>query len=93
MLLVTVTPLAVIDDVVGAPMVAAASLIVHFECRVMSAVIAIVKTNAVVRPGSEYQPAKVLPVLVGSTGTAAAVLTATIWLPTTLPPLLSKLTV
>ena len=45
----------------------------------MSPVIGVAKSNTVVRPLPEYQPAKVEPDLVGSAGTTTVVLLATLW--------------
>ena len=49
-------------------------LTVHLAYSVVSPVIRVVKTNGVARPLSAYQPAKVLPVLVGTAGAAPALL-------------------
>ena len=68
-------------------------MIVHFVYSVVFVVIGVAKLNELARPLSEYQPTKLLPVLVGSAGEVAVVLYSTLWFVTVLPPLLLNVTV
>ena len=68
-------------------------MIVHFAYSVVLTVVGVAKLNELARPLSEYQPTKVLPVLVGAVGAVAVVLYGTLWLVTALPPLLLNVTV
>ena len=49
-------------------------LIVHFAYNVIALVTAVEKVYDDVKPASEYQPAKVYPVFVGSVGWVAVLL-------------------
>ena len=68
-------------------------MIVHLAYSEALVVIGVAKLNELARPLSEYQPTKVLPVLVGAVGAVAAVLYGTLRRVTALPPLLLKVTV
>jgi hypothetical protein len=57
-------------------------------------VISVEKVNAFANNESEYHPEKPYPILVGAgVGSVAVELYETVWLATTLPPLLLKLAV
>ena len=64
------------SDSVG--ILVAVGISVQLAYSVVSAVMAVEKTKAEVRPTSENQPAKVLPALVGAVGEVAVPLYATV---------------
>jgi hypothetical protein len=62
--------------------------------RVVSAVIGLLKLAAVVKPGSVYQPLKIMPAAVGAGGCVAVVPVTTSCVGTATPwPFMSKVTV